>query len=80
MSVAKYAAWELDLHSDQPKVYMGLPSLHEVCFMLRVRERLPIEELSDSLNGMDPALIRDMELGKVPCAALIEYWNEQGKL
>ena len=80
VSISKYAAWELDKHRDQPKVFVGMLSLFELCFLARVRTQTTLEEVSTALCGLATTEIERMEIGKVPCIALVEYWIERGVL
>lgn len=78
--MAKYAAWEMDLHSDAPKVFTGLFALYELCFTIRTRARVPLYDISLELNGLDIRELERMENGQIPCAALAAFWQERGLL
>lgn len=80
VSIAKYAAWELDRHSDYPKVYVGTLSLGEQCYIVRTRERVPLEEISPELMGVPVEELHKMEVGQIPCYPLVQYWSERGLL
>lgn len=80
VSIAKYAAWELDQHQDGPKVYVGLLPLYEVCFIKRLRAGVPMQVIADALGHDSTTALHEMERGEVPCLQLALYLNERGIL
>lgn len=80
MSVAKYAAWELGLHTDAPKAFTGLFSLGEICFTIRCRQRVMLSSLRTEFHGMSVRDMERMEYGETPAMPLAQYWMERGLL
>ncbi len=80
MSRSSYSELELDKKDNYPDVsILGLGIVvslmsHEKCVILRRRSNLEQYEVADDL-GVSRYWVNQMELGKVPCKMLTEYWS-----
>ena len=73
MTVQTYAGWELG-RGKPPTAFPGLPTLPEVCFLLRRRAGLNLKDIAREIGAQTTALA-EQEAGNVPCAMLWEYWS-----
>lgn len=73
--IATYRSWETGAEDPRtPEVMLGRLEPHEECWLLRLREKKTLLEVSEDVNlcGFWVSL---MEKGKLDCKRLVEYWR-----
>ncbi len=74
VTVATYARWELGIEgANPPTAFPGLPTLSEVCFLLRRRAGINLADIASEI-GANLTALAEMEAGNVPCTLLWEFW------